>query len=200
MNRGCGKQRVVAFVLAAMAGLLFGAGDQYLGSLTSLGTWTADVSLMSAPWLVLPFLAGSTEAAPRRAAALGLTASCAGLVGYFVMIMGPTEGGHLAFGSAEIGGLLSSNALNIAGAMTTGPLYGWLGHSWRRRRFVLSAVFLSGALLFEPVVAHLLGRAAAGEPVFVPLGEAAAGALAAGYFVFQLLRHPVASGGLGSSC
>jgi hypothetical protein len=39
---------IVALVLAA----LLGAGDQYLGSF-SMHPWMADVSLLSAPWLVL---------------------------------------------------------------------------------------------------------------------------------------------------
>jgi len=62
----------VALVLAA----LFGAGDQYLGSF-SMHPWMADVSLLSAPWLVLAFLAGWTQREPRRAERCsGLHARC----------------------------------------------------------------------------------------------------------------------------
>jgi hypothetical protein len=45
----------VALVLAA----LFGGGDQYLGSM-SWHPWAADVSLLSALWLLLAFVAGWT--------------------------------------------------------------------------------------------------------------------------------------------
>ena len=45
---------VLALVLAA----LFGAGDQYLGSF-SMHPWMADVSLLSAPWIVLAFAAAT---------------------------------------------------------------------------------------------------------------------------------------------
>src|SRR5262249_58567658 len=48
----------MAYVLAALAGLAFGAADQYLGSFSALGGWTAAVSGLSAPWLLLPFVAG----------------------------------------------------------------------------------------------------------------------------------------------
>ncbi len=44
---------------------LFGAGVQYLGSF-SMHPWMADVSLLSAPWLALAFLAGGTQPDPRR--------------------------------------------------------------------------------------------------------------------------------------
>lgn len=63
-------------VLLLALATAFGAGDQYLGSL-SAHPWGADVSLLSAPWLVLPFLAGATRREPRRAAALGLACAAA---------------------------------------------------------------------------------------------------------------------------
>jgi PPE-repeat protein len=58
----------VAIALAPLLSAVFGAGDQYLGSLTGSGHgwpvgWSSDVSLLSAPWLVLPFLAGATQRA-----------------------------------------------------------------------------------------------------------------------------------------
>jgi hypothetical protein len=64
----------VTFALATVAGLAFGAGVQYLGTLavgSALGTWTWTVSGMSAPWLVLPFVAGLTQERGRRAMGLG---------------------------------------------------------------------------------------------------------------------------------
>ena len=62
----------MAILIAAVAGLLFGGADQYLGSLIELGPWTYSVSAMSAPWLVLPFGAGSTQRRAGRAALLGI--------------------------------------------------------------------------------------------------------------------------------
>lgn len=47
--------------LALLLSAAFGAGDQYLGSLPGSGHlwalhWSTDISLLSAPWLVLPCL------------------------------------------------------------------------------------------------------------------------------------------------
>ena len=52
----------MAFFLAALLGLAFGAADQQLGTLTAeLGPWTSTAAQVSAPWLVLPFLIGPTQ-------------------------------------------------------------------------------------------------------------------------------------------
>jgi hypothetical protein len=88
---------VVAAVLFSAA---FGAGDQYLGSL-SWHPWAADVSLLSAPWLVLPFLAGWTQREPRRAMLLGFACTVAALVGYGLMTLSPVENAHLTVASAS---------------------------------------------------------------------------------------------------
>jgi hypothetical protein len=50
------RRRASAVIMALTAAVAFGAIDQYLGTLSS---WSlAEVSGMSAPWLLLPFLAG----------------------------------------------------------------------------------------------------------------------------------------------
>jgi hypothetical protein len=55
-------------VLLLVLSALFGAADQYLGSLPGAHLWAAqmpwltDVSLLSAPWVLLPFLVGATHA------------------------------------------------------------------------------------------------------------------------------------------
>jgi hypothetical protein len=49
----------MTFVVAFLVGLAYGAADQYLGSLhpmLTLGSWTPTAALVSAPWLLLPFL------------------------------------------------------------------------------------------------------------------------------------------------
>src|SRR5438093_8173224 len=81
----------LALVLAA----LFGAGDQYLGSF-SMHPWMADVSLLSAPWLVLAFLAGCTQREPKPAALLGVGCTFSALIGYGLMTLSPVENAHLS--------------------------------------------------------------------------------------------------------
>src|SRR5438477_9320014 len=90
--------------LALVLSAVFGAADQYLGSLTGSGHawaagWSTDISLPSAPWLVLPFVAGATQRSPRRAALLGLACTYAALLGYAVMTLSPVEHAHLTLAS-----------------------------------------------------------------------------------------------------
>jgi len=156
-----GFARMVPFAAAVALGLAFGAVDQYVGSLavaSRLGFWTISVSLMSAPWLLLPFLSGLSQSKPPRAAAIGLVAICSALLGYFAMIVLPFEGGVWSMTTTEIRGLLLSNRENIVGGLITAPLYGVLGQRWRTRRSWLSLALVAGAFCLEPVAQSLAGR------------------------------------------
>jgi hypothetical protein len=145
----------VAVVGAALAlSVAFGAGDQYLGSL-SWQPWAADVSLLSAPWLVLPFLAGWTQRAPRGAALLGLGCTLAAWLGYGLMTLSPVEGAQLSV--TTMTGFVRSERLWIAGALLTGPLFGVLGQRWRARGSWLGALGTAAAVMLEPLVRRLSG-------------------------------------------
>ena len=73
----------VAYLVAVVLGLAFGAADQQLGTLTAeLGPWTSTAAQVSAPWLILPFLFGTTQERAQRAAVLGLVVTGSALVGY----------------------------------------------------------------------------------------------------------------------
>ena len=74
----------MVFVLAVVVGLVFGGGDQYLGAINANGLWTVSLSLLSAPWLVLPFAFGCSQLRTSRAAAIGLVATMSALLGYFL--------------------------------------------------------------------------------------------------------------------
>jgi len=174
---------LLVLLIAVLVGVGFGAGDQYLGSLTTLGSWTETLSLLSAPWLVLPFVFGCSQLRANRAATAGLVASMSALAGYFLMIMGPFEGGQWNFTFREAHGLLLSNTLNIVGALLTGPLYGFLGQRWRTRRAWISAALVAGALCLEPFALTAAGRTFGGESTAVWRVEVLAGIAMAGYFV-----------------
>jgi len=117
----------VRVALALIAAAAFGAGDQYLGSLQGSGHawaagWAADVSLLSAPWIVLAFVAGCRQKDPRRAALLGLGCTYAALLGYAVMTLSPVEHAHLTV--ATLRGFVISERSVIVGGLVTGPLFG----------------------------------------------------------------------------
>lgn len=170
-------------VLALVLSAAFGAGDQYLGSLSAL-PWGADVSLLSAPWLVLPFLAGATQRERRRAALLGLACTYAALLGYFLLTDSPIENAHYSL--AGLRGFLISDPSVIVGGLVSGPLFGWLGQQWRTRRVLTGALLTAGMLCLEP-----LARRVAVNPIRfrdVWLAEVAAGIVLATYAVLERSR------------
>jgi hypothetical protein len=141
----------VPALLALLISAAFGAGDQYLGSGHVFGIgWPTDVSLLSAPWLLLAFLAGCTQRGPWRAALLGLGCTAAALVGYFLMTDSPAEGAHYTLANAR--GFFVSEHLVLLGAVVTGPLFGWFGQQWRTRRAIVGALLTAAALCLEPLV------------------------------------------------
>jgi len=171
-------------VLVMAAGAVFGAGDQYLGSISSWPVATA-FSLMSAPWLVIAFCFGCTQVRGRSAALIGLTVTFAALAGYCAMTLTPIENVHLSRDPALIFNLLHSEARVLIGGLITGPVYGLLGQQWRTRRSWVSAVLVGGAVLLEPVTRVL--NLEYGPPLAY-IAEFGAGALAIAYFLAAFSR------------
>jgi len=177
-----------------VAGLLFGAIDQYLGTVhvtSRLGWWTITVSGMSAPWLVLPFLAGITQDRWRRAAALGLVVTLSALVGYFAMSNSAFEGVPIArFWPRTITMIRSEpNPLWILGGMVAGPLYAYFGHRWRVARSWLAAVLVTCALWLEPLVrssVHIAPLGTLGGSPVVWWAEVVLGVAAAVFFITKM--------------
>jgi len=172
----CGVRRpsphgaaVVTVVLAAA--FAFGAADQYLGTMSS--SPVAEVSSMSAPWLLVPFLAGAWQPGQRRAALVGLAATWLAVLGYVVMIVSPMEGTHLGLRPAALAGhhstwiqlsphvfltSLASQGLWFAGGLVTGPIYGWLGYRWRARQSLTAGLLAALPVLLEPAARWLASR------------------------------------------
>jgi hypothetical protein len=144
----------VVVALALVLSAAFGAGDQYLGSLPGSGHfwatgWSTDISLLSAPWLVLPSVAGVTQRDARRGALLGLACTYAALVGYGLMTLSPVEHAHLT--PAAVRGFFISERAVLIGGVVTGPLFGWFGQQWRTRRAIVGALVTAAALCLEPL-------------------------------------------------
>ena len=136
----------VVFVLVLSAG--FGAGDEYLGTL-SHHPWGAARSL-SAPWLVLPFVVGAVQREARRAAALGLACTFVALCGYGLMMLSPVGTHHLTLAEAQ--GYLGHERNVFLASLGTGPLFAWFGWRWRSRGAIWGALLTAAALSLEPVV------------------------------------------------
>jgi hypothetical protein len=171
--------RRVLLLLAGSAA--FGAADQFLGARASVvGAWAIDASAyLSAPWLLVALAAGWTQPTARRAMGLGLACTLAALAGYCAMTLSPVEGAVVTL--AGVRGLLVGQWRWVAGALVTGPLFGWLGHRWRRRAELASGLVAAGVLLCEPLAHAVAGTHVTSRAVWV--AETAAGLLVAAYAV-----------------
>ncbi|MCA1825213.1 MAG: DUF6518 family protein [Frankia sp.] len=174
---------MTAFLALVLAGV-FGAADQYLGNF-SRHPWMADVSLLSAPWLVLPFVAGCTQRDAKRAALLGLACTYAALIGYALMTLSPVENAHLTVTTAS--GFLRSQRLTFAGALVTGPLFGWFGQRWRTSHAWSGATLTAAALCLEPLARLPVNHAIRSR--LVASAEIAVGCALAVYIAITLARR-----------
>lgn len=176
----------MATALALVLCLVFGAGDQYLGSI-GVHPWTAQVSLLSAPWLVLPFAVGLSQRVLRRATVMGTAGVLLALVGYCVMTLSPLEHAHFSVAGVE-GFIRSGNYRWLIAGIVLGPCFAWLGFRWRMRRGLLPILVLSALLSLEPVAHAAAGRSITSPPVVV--GEVAAGVgVVLIYVVHRLFRR-----------
>jgi hypothetical protein len=177
----------LAFGLLPLAAA-FGAADQYLGTSHLPGGYhpvATVISGLSAPWLLLAFCFGCTQLRPRPAVLIGLAATMAALAGYFAMMWSPAEGVHMSL-AAMAHLVVSSQARNVLGGLITGPVYGWLGQSWRVRKSLLSALLAAIPLTLEPAALLITGQAW-GPPVAYT-AEAIAGILVVAYFITRISR------------
>jgi hypothetical protein len=124
----------------------FGAIDQYFGAQYS--PFLIEVSGLSAPWLLVPFLAGASQPAARPAALLGWATTWLAIVAYTFMEFSPVEGTQLT-PHAYLACLVRQWPW-IAGGLLTGPLYGWLGHRFRAHRSWAAGLLAALPVFLEP--------------------------------------------------
>lgn len=150
---------VAPVVIALTAAVAFGTVDQYLpvaipaSSHLGASLFAVEVSKMSAPWLLVPFLAGAWQGGERRAALVGLAATWLAVLAYVLMIVSPIEGVHLTLRTVAFS--LASQWPWFVGGLITGPLYGWLGYCWRARRSPAVALLAALPVLLEPAARWL---------------------------------------------
>jgi hypothetical protein len=170
LARPGGTARVVMALTAAFA---FGAIDQYLQVAISIssqpGAYQFAVQVsngMSAPWLLVPFLAGAWQADRLRAAVVGLVATWLSVLAYVLMVVSPMEGVHLT--PRALAFSLASQWPWFAGGLITGPLFGWLGHRWRARQSPAVALLVALPVLLEPCARWLANGLGLGSVPWIP--------------------------------
>ncbi|MDX6480295.1 MAG: hypothetical protein QOG85_805 [Gaiellaceae bacterium] len=137
---------LLAFVFGMVSRWMGGHGHSPLGAVRSL----------SAPWLVLPFVAGALQSSPRRGAVLGLVCTYVALAGYGLMtaLAGPaTQVTPMA-----PAGYLSHERYTFAASLVTGPLFGWFGWNWRSRRAIAGALVTAAAFCLEPMARQVVEK------------------------------------------
>ncbi len=148
--------------IALTAAFAFGAIDQYVPEAIPMSThlgahlFAVQISGMSAPWLLVPFLAGAWQASQRRAALVGIAATWLAVLAYVLMIVSPMEGVHLTPRTFAFS--LASQWPWFAGGLIIGPLYGCLGQRWRAGGSTAAALLAALPVLLEPAAGWLATR------------------------------------------
>jgi hypothetical protein len=157
-------------IIALSAAFAFGSADQYLQVMIPMSAhlnanlFATQISGMSAPWLLVPFLAGAWQRSPRRAALVGLAATWLAVLAWVLMIVSPMEGTALRQLPHSFVLSLASQWRWFAGGLISGPLYGWLGYRWRARRSPLTALVATLPILLEPAYLWLTSRLGVSSP------------------------------------
>jgi hypothetical protein len=177
---------MAALVLGAAAALLKGEGS---GVRDVLGN-------LSAPWLMVAFLAGGRSRSLWVGGALGLTATLMALAGFCLAFAFAADLGDHGF-AGDVYLALRANSRYFLGALVSGPTFGVIGAWWIARRSARASIWIGLLLICEPLAIALisnvgsLARLAGGWAESDPrpyIGEFLLGlaVLAAGYLIGQL--------------
>lgn len=111
---------------------------------------------LSTPWLLVAFFAGMQSPRPRQGAIVGLAATFAALIGFYLLsTLVENLGGHGFIGDLRLE--LTGNRAYFEGGVITGPIFGALGAWWRRRPTARTSLLAGGLLIAEPLVMLALG-------------------------------------------
>jgi hypothetical protein len=105
---------------------------------------------ISAPWLLLSFVAGVSVVRVRVAALVGLGAALTALAAFYV-----AESVLLDLGAhswiADLSLTVRAGRFYFVGALISGPVFGALGGLWARRRSTILATCLALLFVLEPL-------------------------------------------------
>jgi hypothetical protein len=149
-------RRIRTLAPLLLAGLLFGVlvaviKGQDAGVRNALGN-------ASAPWVVVPFLAGMRADRVLHGALLGIATTVASFFGFYVAEAAILDlGPHPWYIDLKLT-VLTVNVYEKWG-LVSGSVYGALGAVWASRRLIAAPIALGLAFLAEPLILLLLSRA-----------------------------------------
>jgi hypothetical protein len=157
------RARIVLTLVGAFAFGVLAAWAKGLDTdgLSALSQVRSAIGNLSTPWLLVAFVAGTLTTRLWTGALLGLAATAAGLVGFYLLTsIFINVGGHNF--PQNLPTEFFANRVYLEGGLISGPLFGALGAWWARKRS-LKASFLAGAFLMcEPLVLAALGESSSG--------------------------------------
>jgi hypothetical protein len=147
-----------AFAFGVLAAWVKGPDTDGISALSQV---RADVGNLSIPWLLVAFVAGSIASRPWTGAVLGLAATMAALLGFYLLTSIFINVGGLDF-PRNIPREFFVNRVYLEGGLISGSLFGALGAWWSRRRSIAASVLVGAAMMFEPVLLAAMGRFSSG--------------------------------------
>ena len=167
-ERGLGALLAAAVVFGVVAALVEGPGG--VGEVHEVRSALGN---LSTPWLLVGFLAGTRCSTMLSGALVGLAATMAALMGfYLVNALAYDQGAGSTYADLRL--VFSANRGYLEGGLVTGLLFGLLGAWWSRRRGLGVSVVV-GALLVAVLVAlgvvgpDAVASGESGLPLFVRL-------------------------------
>jgi hypothetical protein len=146
-----GKLTVLLLGSVAFGAIMAAIKGQDVGVRDALGN-------LSAPWIVIPFLAGTRCTSVWRATLVGIVTTLASLLGFYV-----AEAAILDLGPHPwyIDLKLTAGSVNIyeKWGVFSGAVYGALGGLWATRRSVWAAAAVGLAFVVEPTITLVTSRA-----------------------------------------
>jgi len=151
-------KRAVRVGIWIVVGGLFGFGMSSIPSPHSMSVFW--VGNFCAPWLVLSFLAGRTQASPNGAILAGVLTDIACVVGFYArflrfdpMVLGlPAATPFFTIATTLLRSWLAFIAPWIAAALAGGAAYGLLGNWWGKRKSIAAGLAVALPFLAEPML------------------------------------------------
>ena len=151
------KRRLVtvlvgAFAFGVVAALLKGQSGDGRALVSQV---RSELGNLSAPWVLIAWVAGTRTDRIWRGALLGLAATLVALVGFYVVSGIVEEMGNDVVSSSLR--WISANRVYFEAGIVSGPVFGAFGAWWARRRSPSALVVVGLLLLGEPLVLWVTG-------------------------------------------